>query len=400
VSHVITQKPALAGGRATVLFLATVLLAATAAMQAVPGVLGPLLESDLHISQATLGLLAAAATGGMALGMLPGGLLTDRFGERPIMSIGVAGAGLMMFIASSESEPNWLFVLFLAASIGAAFAATGGPKTIVRWFAPNRRGTAMGIRQTGVPIGGLLASLALPSVAIATDWRFALRCAAVAAVILAVLFYALYRDPLGVVPSERITGKPSIFRSRRFLAATACATTLQCAQASTLTYLTVDLHQLLGLSAVVAALFLAIALVGGVAGRIGWGALGDIIGNRRALTAVSAIAAVCCLAMSAINPGTNLIIVAVICLALGLTTTSWNAVYISLVAAMAPDRTGSALGVGLTAVLAGFLFAPFFGLLADQAHSFRPAWIAVALVLAVGAGLSFAARPTTVQPVR
>jgi MFS family permease len=378
------------------LFLATGLLASTAAMQAVPGVLGPLLEADLHISQATLGLLAAAATGGMAFGMFPGGLLTDRFGERPIMSIGVAGAGLMMLIASSVSVPNLLLVLFLGASIGAAFAATGGPKTIVRWFAPNRRGAAMGIRQTGVPLGGLLASIVLPSVAIATDWRLALRCAAVAAIVVAGLFYVLYRDPPGVMPAEPVTGRPSIFRSRRFLAATACATTLQCAQASTLTYLTVDLHHLLSLSAVVAALFLGIALVGGIAGRIGWGALGDIVGNRRALTAVSAMAAACCLAMSAINPGTNLIVVAVICLALGLTTTSWNAVYISLVAAMAPDRTGSALGVGLTAVLAGFLFAPVFGFIADEAHSFRPAWIAVAIVVAIGAGLSFAARPTAV----
>src|SRR5439155_26212244 len=48
---------------------------------------------------------------------------------------------------------------------GTAFAATGGPKTIIHWFAPNRRGTALGIRQTGVPLGGVVASLLLPGIA-------------------------------------------------------------------------------------------------------------------------------------------------------------------------------------------------------------------------------------------
>lgn len=384
---------ALSGGRGLVLIMTTCLLAATAAMQAVPGVLGPLVESDLRIGQATLGLLAAAATGGMALGMLPGGLLTDRFGERAIMAIGVSGAGLAMLVASFASSPAPLIALFLAASIGAAFAATGGPKTIVRWFAPNRRGTAMGIRQTGLPLGGLLASLLLPTIAINTDWRFALRISAALAIVVAGLFYMLYREPPALVSLETSTLKQSFFRSPAFLAATGCALTLQTAQACTLTYVSVDLHGLLGLSAVVAPLFLAIALIGGAVGRIAWGAVGDLVGNRRALTGVGATAALSCLAMSSLRPTTSLALVGVVCLALGLTTISWNAVYISLVAGMVPDRsTASALGLGFTITTLGFVLAPAFGYLADMTKSFRIPWIALALVLAVGVGLSFLAR--------
>src|ERR1700736_4314409 len=146
-------------GPTMALGLATGLLASTAAMQVVPGVLGPFLQADLHMTQATLGLLSAAAFGGMAVGMLPGGLLTDRFGERTMMATGVGGAGIAMLAGSLADSSNILLIAFLVASVGAAFAATGGPKTIVRWFTPNRRGTAMGVRQTGMPLGGLLASL-------------------------------------------------------------------------------------------------------------------------------------------------------------------------------------------------------------------------------------------------
>jgi predicted MFS family arabinose efflux permease len=185
----------------------------------------------------------------------------------------------------------------------------------------------------------------------------------------------------------------SIYRNRRFLAATACALTLQTAQACTLTYLTVDLHQTLGVSAAEAALFLATSQIGASGGRIAWGAVGDRIGNRRTLTLVSVIATACCLLMATVDGRSNLVAVGVLCFVLGMAAMSWNAVYISLIAGLAPQRSvGSALGSGLSVVLLGFLAAPIFGRVADAAHSFRPAWLALAVIVAVGVALSFVAK--------
>jgi MFS family permease len=383
----------LAGRPSAVLMLTTGLLASTSAFQGVPGVLGPLIEADLGINQTSLGLLSAALTGGMALGLLPGGILSDRFSERTIMSLGVAGGGLAVLLASFARSFALIAILFLLASIGAAFAATGGPKTIIRWFAPNRRGTAMGIRQTGVPLGGMLASLLLPSIALAGDWRVAVRYVAVLAMIAAFLFWFFYRDPAGAAAIDTTSNQPSILRSRRFLAATGCALTLQAAQACTLTYLTVDLHATLGLSAAAAALFLATSQIGAIAGRVGWGAIGDLIGNRRALSSVAAVALACCVLMSTVDAHTSLVAVGALCLVLGMAAMSWNAVYISLVTAMAPRRSmGSSLGTGLSVVLLGFSLAPLFGRIADVDHSFRPAWLALAVLVTMGFGLSFLAR--------
>ena len=49
---------------------------------------------------------------------------------------------------------------------GAAYAAStpAGGRAILAWF-DRDRGFAMGIRQTGVPVGGLLGALTLPLVA-------------------------------------------------------------------------------------------------------------------------------------------------------------------------------------------------------------------------------------------
>jgi nitrate/nitrite transporter NarK len=392
VSDDILRRRPLTHGPATALILATGLLASTAAMQVVPGVLGPVLQSDLHISQATLGVLSAAAFGGMALGMLPGGVLTDRFGERAVMAVGVGGAGVAMFIGSLVASSNLLLLALLAVSIGAAFAATGGPKSIVRWFAPDRRATAMGVRQTGVPLGGLLAALILPTVALLSDWRFAVRCTAVTAIVAAVLFYFFYREAIYRVPSPIKPAGRWTFIGRPFLAATACAVTLQTAQGCALTYVVVDMHGMLGLPPATAALFLALVQIGGLTGRVSWGAIADRIGAGRALTLVSLLGVVCCIAMSSLSRQSNLVAVGIVCLCLGLTALSWNAVYISMVAAMAPDRaTGSALGLGLTVVLLGFFIVPAFGQIADVAKSFPVAWLALAVFMALGCAVSVGA---------
>ena len=43
---------------------------------------------------------------------------------------------------------------FFAAGVGSAFPTPAGSKAVMGWFPLAQRGTAMGIRQTGIPLGG------------------------------------------------------------------------------------------------------------------------------------------------------------------------------------------------------------------------------------------------------
>ncbi|MBO0701817.1 MAG: MFS transporter, partial [Candidatus Dormibacteraeota bacterium] len=53
--------------------------------QQTPAAIGPVLIASLRINNAQLGLLTSAIWGGMLLGMIPFGLLVDRFGERRVL---------------------------------------------------------------------------------------------------------------------------------------------------------------------------------------------------------------------------------------------------------------------------------------------------------------------------
>jgi MFS family permease len=164
--------------RWVVLLIATLVQVGVSILQQAPAALGPILTEDLGLSRAQVGLLSSAIWGGMLIAMLPVGLLIDRRGERGAILAGVTIMALLALWAAQVSAFGWLLVLFLLASLGASSSAPGGSKAIAAWFPRSQRGGAMGVRQTGVTMGGLAAALILPPVAVGFGWEVGLRLAA------------------------------------------------------------------------------------------------------------------------------------------------------------------------------------------------------------------------------
>src|SRR5207248_2332767 len=75
------QVPGRRRFRWIVLGLATLMQIGLSLPQQTPAAIGPALTHALGLSRAELGLVTSAIWGGMLLGMLPFGMLVDRFGE-------------------------------------------------------------------------------------------------------------------------------------------------------------------------------------------------------------------------------------------------------------------------------------------------------------------------------
>src|SRR5437899_4770512 len=86
--------------RWTVLGLATLMQVGVSLPQQTPAAIGPALTQALGLSRTELGLLTSAIWGGMLLGMLPFGLLVDRFGERSMLLVGGLVLTAFLFLAS------------------------------------------------------------------------------------------------------------------------------------------------------------------------------------------------------------------------------------------------------------------------------------------------------------
>lgn len=151
----------------------------------------PALVDDLHITPATAALTVSAATGALALCVVPASILSEKFGRGPVLKMSALGAtalGLLLPLAPSAGV-----LIGLRASQGLVIA--GVPAVAMTWLAeeldPRDLDHAMGLYIAGNTLGGLSGRLIPAGLLEVTTWRWALTTSSVLAIALALAMTAL-----------------------------------------------------------------------------------------------------------------------------------------------------------------------------------------------------------------
>jgi sugar phosphate permease len=353
--------------------------------------LSPFLVDALHLSRAQVGLLLPAAYLGGVLMSLPAGWITDRAGARATLAGGLALIGVMVALASLTRGLGTLLACLVIGGFGFSVLNPATGKTVIDWFPPRRRGVAMGIKQTGLTLGGVAGALVLPPLAAARDWRHALTIAGVASVACAMLIVvASPRAPVSHSVSQqgpaRLRALPRFLRRPGVVIVLVCGLALSVAQSSLLAYLTLYGREALGLSAVEAARLLALAQLGGAASRFAWGVVSDRFfqSRRRPGIVISGLLAVVSFTLLAAGPWLPTVMVALVALAAGAAGFGWVGLYFTLVAEVGGARyAGLLTGVAVTFSWSGVLIGPpVFGALL-QGLGWHAPWLVLAVVAAV-----------------
>src|SRR6201996_6674946 len=161
------------------------------------------LRSGYHLGNEGLGLVLGMLGLGIAVSELPWGLLTDRWGDRRVLLLGLlstaaALAGLALFVVPSGAHvPNMATLalgLLLVGLLGGSVNGSSG-RAVMAWFREGERGLAMSIRQTAVPAGGGLGALILPVLASRFGFASAYTVLAVACAITAGFAWCWLHEP-------------------------------------------------------------------------------------------------------------------------------------------------------------------------------------------------------------
>lgn len=288
-----------------ILLLTMLVQSSVSMLRQAPSALGPLLARDFGVGRAQLGLLSSAIIGGMMLTTLAMGLLIDRRGEREVVSW-----GWRRWPRLSSSRPRWGhsggFFAFSVGQLRSLELYSGrleGDKRLVPSTSKRPGDGGEANRHTG---RGLLAALLLPPLAVGLGWASALAVGAGVTLLVALCFATFFREP----PTKREGAEPrvplrSIVRNWGFLTATGYSFVLVGAQWSATAYLTLFLHEEAGVPVVAAGVLLAVLQIGGIAGRIGWGAASDRLGRRKPVMVIVGLMAVpTCLAMAFVGQHT------------------------------------------------------------------------------------------------
>ncbi|HUF93076.1 MAG TPA: MFS transporter [Candidatus Limnocylindria bacterium] len=351
--------------------------------------LSPFLLDAMRLSLVQAGLFLPAVYLGGVLMALPAGWLTDRLGVRMTLGVGQLLIGVMvMAAAASESLAAFLGCLVVA-GFGFSVLNPSTGRAVLEWFPPRGRGLAMGIKQTGLTLGGLTAALTMPPMALHLGWRRALASAGAASLLSALLVAVAYRAP-AALSAPRATEWPRMvelgmfFRRPGVVLVFASGFALSIAQSSVLAYLALYARETYSVSAVAAGQFLALAQVGGTAGRLAWGGISDRFfgGRRRPGVIVNAVIGAVAYALFALGETLPTPLAIPLAIVAGAGAFGWVGLYFALVAEIGGARyagllTGVAVACSWSGVLVG---PPLFGIVLQATGSYTAPWLLLAAI--------------------
>jgi MFS family permease len=326
--------------------------------------LAPMVARALEVPTSYVGyqvamVYLAAMSGSLCAGTVVGTFGPCRTGQIAML---VNACGCLL-----ASMPNASVVALGSIIIGGGYGliSPAASELLMRHAPADRRNLIFSVKQTGVPMGGMIAGLVGPTAAIAFGWQAVLWSAAACSLVAAAAL-----EP-GRAALDRHRGGSRSPRSLPFRALASVMTTpslrgvalsslcFSAIQMCVVAFLVVLLVEDLGYDLVAAGAILGVVQIAGALGRILWGYVADLLGDG--LGVLLGIASIMTAAAAVVAVGAALpawVVIATFIL-LGVSAVGWNGVYMSEVARLSPAQSvGAMTGASLFFTFAGVLIGP------------------------------------------
>lgn len=345
-----------------VLAVGTVAQASTAAYFLGLAAVTPALRAFYGTGVAGVGALIGVTSIGLIATLVAWGAATDRFGERGVMTVGLAGAAVALGAATFVRSPVAAGALLVAAGASGASVNAASGRAVLTWFPVHRRGLAMAVRQTSVPLGAAAAAVVLPLLAGRGGVPAVFAGLAAGCVVAAVATAVWIREP----PDRPAAGRAAastraVLADGRLLRLSLAGGLLVVPQFLGSVFLVELLHTGRGVAAGTAAALLSVTQVLGAAGRLGNGVWSDRAGRMRPLRIVALLiaAAFTATAFAFAGPLPLLVVALIVAAALAI---SWNGLVFTAAGELAPPgRAATAMAMTNTANYTGAAITPVVG---------------------------------------
>lgn len=340
------------------------------------------LGAEFHWPRADLSLAYAVATLGTGLGGIVMGHVADRTPIRRVVLCGAFAPGLAYLMLSRLHSPFELYLyhgLLGLLGLGAIMAPLN---SLAASWMPRRPGLAIGVVSAGGAFGqGVLPFLAR-HLLLAHDWRVAYVVLGVLSLAVMVPLALLIRDP----PRHATASAPAAAAPARRFAATPswllgwlCVAVLFCCvcMATPIVHVAA-LGSDLGLGGRESAGLLAVMMVSGMVGRLGFGRLADRVGNLPSYLVASGGQTVLAVLFPLMQDRTGLYLLSI---AFGLVFSGAMTAFILCAREYAPaHRTGLSIGLVMFLAWSGMALGGWQGgLFFDLCGSYGPSFVNASL---------------------
>lgn len=180
---------------------------------------------SLAVPIASLGVFATAYYIGYVVSNALGGIGTDRFGGRLMLSLSLLGAGGFMTLFGSTSSATVGIAVQALVGLFAGADYSAGVRLIASWFKPSELGLPMGIFTTATSLGTAIANAVVPALIAQRGWEASYHLFGIISMVLAVVLFFLLRpgpmldDSTESEPATRKLGFAAMVRNRNLILA-------------------------------------------------------------------------------------------------------------------------------------------------------------------------------------
>ncbi|MBU2957641.1 MFS transporter [Paracoccus sp. 1_MG-2023] len=402
MTHTVSSQPGISGRPEWMKPLAMMTLVQVAATLSVLALtsLAPEVASSLGIGAHYIGYQISLIYFAGVFASAMAGTVVETLGAERVIVLELAGFSIgLMLLATGRP----LLMIAASALFGICYGLNNPASSDIlhRTAHGGRHSLVFSIKQTGVPLGAVVASVTLPGLAVlmhggGEGWRHALLAASVVPLVLMTWAWSQFT----FTPIRRGAGQGNpllralrdqveLYRNDR-LRTLALLGGLYSALQLMATAFTVVMLVDHGWSLVAAGIVAAGLQLAGATGRVSWGLAADRLGGFRTLGVIGLLAGCFMFALgwAGTMPGW---MQAVLLVALGGVATGWNGVFLAAAARTAPKgKVGANTGALLVYTFIGVIVGPStFALVYDLTGSYDLCFAIFSVIGLVGAVLSF-----------
>jgi predicted MFS family arabinose efflux permease len=381
----------------SVVFITTLVQALASMIVILPASVAPELAQALDVEGSLIGVQISLVYAGAMVTSVFGGAIVRRWGALRCSQISLAfvagGCALTAF-------PEFITIIIGAVCIGFGYGLTNPPSAhlLMQVTKPANRNLVFSIKQTGVPLGGVVAGLFAPAIALQFGWQVALLSGAVLAAIVIVGIQPFRpdwdddREPGVQLAASPFRDVKMIWSHRGLRFISLGSFSFSAMQVCLTTFAVTMLVTDVSFTLIEAGIVLAALQVSGVGGRVFWGWVADRQGDgNKVLMVITVITIAAAVLTGLLNAQTPGYLVYVILAMFGFTAVGWNGVFLAEVARLSPpDIIGSATGAALFVTYFGVVLGPVvFSALYPVLETYTVTFSVFAIVTVMG--LSFVA---------
>jgi len=154
----------------------------------------PFIAKDLHLSPLGAGQVLSAFFVGYAISQIPGGIMADRFGPRPMLTGTILWWSLMTGLTALAPGLLVLLMTRILFGLGEGPFPPAAYKTMAAWVPRVALGRASGLQQAATAVGATVAPLFVATSVLSGGWRWSFYLLVVPGIVLACLIWRYVRN--------------------------------------------------------------------------------------------------------------------------------------------------------------------------------------------------------------